>query len=130
IITLERITPQNALVFKAVRLRALQDTPSAFGSTYARESELIDADWIKRARDLSGEKSIGYLAMDADGVCGLTLSFLHQADATRAQLISMWTAPTHRRQGTSRLLVNAILNWCRQRAVHTLQLLVTSSNEV
>lgn len=43
-ITIEPITPQTALTFKAARLRALQDTPSAFGSTYAKESQLTDAD--------------------------------------------------------------------------------------
>jgi hypothetical protein len=30
-ITIEPITPQKAMTLKDVRLRALQDTPSAFG---------------------------------------------------------------------------------------------------
>ena len=65
-ILLEPITPQNALIFKAVRLRALRNTPNAFGSTYAKESQLTDADWIKRAAQWSGERSAGFLAMDGD----------------------------------------------------------------
>jgi len=128
-IVLERITAGNALLFKAVRLRALKDTPSAFGSTYAKESQYSDAEWIKRAGDLTGERSIGYLAIDAENACGIALSFLHQDDPMRALLISMWTAPTHRRQGTGRLLVNEILSWCRQRGAHRLELMVTSRNE-
>jgi len=62
-ITLELITQQNAMIFKDVRLRALQDTPSAFGSTYAKESQLTDADWVKRAAQWTSERSAGYLAM-------------------------------------------------------------------
>jgi len=34
-ISIERATAADAFAFKGVRLRALQDTPLAFGSTYA-----------------------------------------------------------------------------------------------
>jgi hypothetical protein len=36
--TIERITPERAALFKSVRLRALLDAPTAFGSTNERES--------------------------------------------------------------------------------------------
>ena len=114
-IALEPITPQNAMVFKAVRLQALQDTPSAFGSTYAKESQLTDADWIKRALQWNSERSAAFLAMDEHTACGIVGSFLDQDDATRAHLVSMWTAPTHRRRGIGRLLVNEVLGWARVR---------------
>jgi len=128
-IALERITPQNAFVFKAVRLLALQDTPSAFGSTYAKESQLTDADWVSRAVNMNGERSVGFLAIDEGSSCGIAACFLDQNEATRAQLISMWTAPTHRQRGIGRLLVSEIVGWAHQRGVHTLLLLVTSNNE-
>ena len=35
-ISIEPITRENAIVFRNTRLRALQDTPTAFGSTYAQ----------------------------------------------------------------------------------------------
>ena len=57
-ITLELLTPQNAMVFKYVRLRALQDTPTAFSSTYAEGSKLTDDAWVKRAAQWSGAKSV------------------------------------------------------------------------
>jgi ribosomal protein S18 acetylase RimI-like enzyme len=128
-IVIEPITPQNASIFKAARLRALQDTPSAFGSTYAKESLLTDADWVERAGRWNGETSILLLAMDEGIAVGIAGSYLDHDDASRAQLISMWTAPTHRHQGVGRLLVNEILGWTSQRSARTLQLMVTSSNE-
>ena len=41
---IERITAANVLLFKEVRLRALQDAPHAFGSTYAKEAQFTEVD--------------------------------------------------------------------------------------
>jgi ribosomal protein S18 acetylase RimI-like enzyme len=128
-ITLELIIPRNATVFKAVRLRALQDAPTAFSATYAEESNLVDADWVKRAAQWSSEKSVGYLAMDARISCGIASGLLDLVDATRAHLLSMWVAPAHRRRGVGRTLVEAIVTWARTQNVRTLLLLVTSNNQ-
>lgn len=128
-INVEQMTELNASIFREVRLRALLDTPSAFGSTYAKESQLSVEDWIKRAAQWNGEKSILYLAMDGAAACGMAGSFLDKDDATRAHLVSMWTAPTHRLRGVGRLLVIQVLAWARLRGARTLQLLVTSNNQ-
>jgi ribosomal protein S18 acetylase RimI-like enzyme len=129
LILLNPITPARALVFKAVRLRALQDTPTAFGSTYAKESQLADDDWIKRAERWNGERAAGFIAMDGATACGMVCSFLDEEDATQAHLIAMWAAPTHRRQGLGRRLVTEVLAWARSRGASTMLLMVTSNNE-
>jgi len=128
-IAIEPITTANMLLFKDVRLRALQDTPYAFGSTYAKESQFTELEWIKRVERWNGESGTGFLAMDQGTACGIAGSLLDQNDATRAQLVSMWTAPTHRQRGIGRLLVNDVLNWARRRDARILQLMVTSNNE-
>jgi ribosomal protein S18 acetylase RimI-like enzyme len=128
-ITLEIVTAQNAMVFKDVRLRALQDTPSAFSSTYAEESRFSDEDWVRRAAQWSGKGSTTYLAMDAGTPCGIASGFLDKDDSTEAHLASMWVAPTHRRLGIGRLLVNAVVDWARAQDTVILQLIVTSNND-
>jgi ribosomal protein S18 acetylase RimI-like enzyme len=128
-ITVEPITLQNVSMFKAIRLRALQDAPHAFSSTYAKESQITDADWIKRAARWNGEKGIGFLALDDGAACGIAGSLLDTEDSTRAQLVSMWTASTHRQRGVGRLLVNEVAGWALRRGIHVLQLMVTSNNE-
>ena len=129
LIVIEPITPRNAFVFKTVRLSALQDAPYAFSSTYARESHLTDSEWLARAERMNGNRGAGFLAMDGDAPCGIVGSFIDQNDETRAQLISMWTAPTHRQQGIGRLLVKEVINWAHLRQLTTLVLMVTSNNE-
>jgi ribosomal protein S18 acetylase RimI-like enzyme len=127
-ITIEPISPQNVSTFKAVRLHALQDTPLAFGSTHAQELQLTDQDWLNRTLRWNGERGVGFLALDNGAPCGIAGSFLNNNDPSQAQLISMWTAPTHRQRGIGRLLVKEILAWARARQAGTLLLMVTSIN--
>jgi ribosomal protein S18 acetylase RimI-like enzyme len=130
LIVIEPITPLNAFVFKAVRLRALRDAPHAFGSTYARESQFPDSEWLTRVERMNGERGVGFLAIDGGTPCGIVGSLMDQNDPMRAQLVSMWTAPTHRQHGVGRLLVKGILDWAHLHNVATLVLMVTSNNEV
>ena len=96
---LSPITPQNAWIFKAVRLRALEDSPDAFGSTYAKECQLTDADWIQRALRWNGEHGAGFLAVAGSACCGIAGSLLDQADATRAHTLTPCGRP--RRTGSA-----------------------------
>lgn len=128
-ISINPITLQNVFIFRALRLRALKEDPHAFGSTYAKESQLSNADWVKRVERWNGETGIGFMAMDDDVACGIAGSFLDQKDPTRAELISMWTAPTHRQRGVGRLLVNKVLNWARGRGARVLLLMVVGNND-
>ncbi|HZD48631.1 MAG TPA: GNAT family N-acetyltransferase [Silvibacterium sp.] len=125
---LEPITTKNVRAFKAVRLWALRDSPTAFGSTYARESQFGDIDWLKRVANMSGEKGIGYLAMDDGLACGIVGALLDQHDSRTAQVVSMWVAPAYRRNGTGSVLIDAIQKWARARGVRTLCLMVTGCN--
>ena len=126
--TLEQINPANALIFKAVRLQALQDSPTAFGSTYAKESRFSDADWRQRAADWNSDRSVGYLALDLEMPCGIVASFLDELDPRKACLISMWVAPTHRRSGVGRTLIDAVRTWAGTRGARSLHLTVTNNN--
>ena len=129
VIAIKPVTPSNAFVFKAVRLRALQDAPHAFGSTYQKEAQFDDSEWLARVERMNGEKGVGFLSMDGETACGIAGSFLVQTDPLRAELVSMWTAPSHRRLGIGHLLVKEVLNWAHRRNAHTLVLMVTSNNE-
>ena len=127
--TITRITPSDAGRWKAARLRALLDAPTAFGATYARVSQWTDADWHQRATDLNGPRQAGYLAVGDGGEdVGMAAGVLNEADATLAHLISMWVAPTHRGRGVGRLVVAAVADWARSRGGRTLRLDVTSAN--
>src|SRR5579859_3992569 len=128
-IEIRPITKSNASAFKTVRLRALQEAPYAFGSSYSQASQFADSEWQARVQRMNGDVGVGYLAMDGENVCGIVGSFVDQADPTRAHLVSMWTAPSHRQQGIGRLLVKEVFDWARRQNARTVLLMVTSNNE-
>ncbi len=128
-ITLEPIKPEVALIFKAVRLRALQDSPTAFSSTYAREAEISDEEWLKRSVRWSSDGSIGYIAFNMEKACGLVACYTEEQHPLRAHIVSMWVDPAYRRAGVGKMLIDALSAWAKTRQLHELKLMVTSINE-
>ena len=128
-ITLERITPANALVFKTIRLRALQSDPTAFGSTYAKESQLSEDEWLNRSRRWNSDGSVGYLAFDGENACGLVASYTDEQDPQRAHVISMWVDSAWRRTGVGAALIEGLRLWAASRKMRELKLMVTSVND-
>jgi hypothetical protein len=85
-ITIEALSQRDAKTLKDIRLRALQDTPSAFSSTYDKESRLSDAEWMERATRWSRDRSVAYLAMDGTVACGIVAAFRDEQDEAHAYL--------------------------------------------
>jgi GNAT superfamily N-acetyltransferase len=127
-ITLRAISAADKDLYRETRLRALQDTPSAFGSTYAREAAFTDAEWQQRAANLASGHAIGYLALDGDLACGLIAALPSEEIPNCYTVVSMWVAPTHRRLGVGTLLIDGIKEWAESRNAHELRLMVTSNN--
>ena len=128
-IELVPVGTENLELFRRVRLDALEESPRAFCSTYAREAQFEPGEWMRRVERWNGERGIGYLALDNGVGCGIAGGFLDEADSGRAELVSMWTAPSCRRLGVGRQLVEGVMGWARRRGAHSLRLMVTSGNE-
>jgi ribosomal protein S18 acetylase RimI-like enzyme len=67
--------------------------------------------------------------MDGDVGCGIAGALIESEDGRKATLVSMWTAPTHRKSGVGKMLVNAVLEWAETRGVKIVDLLVTGIND-
>ncbi len=126
--TLEPLSLQLVEQYKTVRLRALQDTPTAFGSTYAKESVLSEADWAKRVDTWNGPGGICYLGMENGEPCGIIAGYFDEHAPPRVWVASMWVAPTHRRSGLGTMLMDAVKSWAATREAAELYLMVTSNN--
>jgi GNAT superfamily N-acetyltransferase len=128
--TVEPLSAHLVSDLKTVRLRALQDIPTAFGGTYAEESQLSAGDWLKRvAAWNSGSNSVCYLAMDEGLPCGIIAGYLDDHDPPRPTVASMWVAPAHRRTGLGTRLLNEVQRWAEHLGTGQLRLMVTGGNE-
>ena len=127
-ITLEPIVPEVALIFKAVRLRALQDSPTVFSSTYAKESEISDEEWFQRSVRWSSRGSVAYLAFVQGKPCGMVACYTGEQDPLRAQVVSMCVDPEFRRGGVGSALIEGLRAWAGTGGVLELKLMVTSVN--
>jgi len=128
--TIEPLSAHLVADLKTVRLRALQDIPTAFSGTYAEESQLSDADWLKRvAAWNSGSSSVCYLAMDVGLPCGIIAGYLDDHDPPRPTVASMWVAPAYRRTGLATRLLNEVQRWAKCLGASQLRLMVTSGND-
>ncbi len=124
-----RIRPNEGAALRDMRLAALADTPSAFGSTYAGEALRTAEDWADRARAGSaGLERATFFAVADGGIVGLVGGYRPEPTSSRAELVSMWTHPAARRTGVGRLLVDAVLDWARTCGALAVDLWVTRGN--
>ena len=95
---LVRLTPADWAAYRELRLGALTDAPSAFGSTLARERSLTPEEWRERLRRRSTfavRAPRGHFAAGASyGHVGMAAG-IEGDEPGHAELVGMW-APSAR----------------------------------
>jgi ribosomal protein S18 acetylase RimI-like enzyme len=95
-----RLTPDDALVLREIRLRALAETPENFGSLVAVERAKSDDDW----RAWLTERA-WFAAFDGDTAVALVCGW---PGAAEWLVFSMWVAPQLRGHGLAARLMDAV----------------------
>jgi ribosomal protein S18 acetylase RimI-like enzyme len=130
-IELRRVTADDWEAWRAVRLAALAEAPTAFGSTHADWAEAPEHRWRTRlsipgALDLvayeDGSRPVGLATgvPDPDGP--------DPDGRNHAELISMWVDPAARGRGIARSLITAIADWAAASGASVLELSVMPDN--
>lgn len=115
---------------RSVRLRALSDAPTAFGSSYEVQSRDSDEQWMERVGQLTDPERAGtWLAWLRDEPVGLVVGVLDAEVAGRAWLVSMWVAPNARRIGVGQQLIRSVIDWGATQQLQCIHLHVTEGNE-
>jgi GNAT superfamily N-acetyltransferase len=118
------LNPDDWQDIRDVRLRSLLDTPDAFTSTFSRESAYDEAKW----RDLAVTGR--WFVANNDGLIGVAVGVAGwSGDPKRRELVGMWVAPSHRRRGIARQLLDQVRAWAASEGATTLSLGVREGNE-
>ena len=109
---------------RAVRLEAMREAASAFGSTYNRELARTPAGW---ERWLSTGAT--FVVDQADGMQGIVAGMPDAEDPAVVHLMAMWVHPSLRGSGASDALVAAVLAWAGEVGATSVRLVVIEAND-
>ncbi|MDC8830612.1 GNAT family N-acetyltransferase [Alteromonas gilva] len=116
-------------LYKSLRLRALQDSPEAFDSTFASESMLQDSAWMAKLERGEHKTMAIPLVAEIDGKPqGLVWGVQHSNNDKAGYIYQMWVAADARGNGVGRELLDAVIAWARAAQLDWLELSVTPSN--
>jgi ribosomal protein S18 acetylase RimI-like enzyme len=118
-----RAGPEDWVAWRDVRLAALLDSPTAFGSTYESHVGRTERQWRDRLDPSTG---VACLSMLGDRVVGLAAGY-PEGDGV-VELISMWVSPDARGRGVGDALVGEVVRWAAAQHAETVHLWVTSGN--
>ena len=117
------ISGQDWAAFRALRLRALTDSPRSFGSTRAEAETHPESVWRERA---GGPSPVVMAFQEADPVA---MGGLFAPEHSReAYIWGMWVAPGWRGQGLGARILEELLAWGR-RLNRIVALHVTEGND-
>jgi GNAT superfamily N-acetyltransferase len=113
----------DAALLRDVRLRALEEAPYAFSSSYAREAALRAGFWAARvAESETATTGAIFVALDAGRGVGMAGGFVPEDSHEAAMLWGMWVEPSARQRGVGRKLLQAVAEWAEDAGAERLRL--------
>jgi GNAT superfamily N-acetyltransferase len=117
------------LMYRRLRLSALEESRDAFASTLAVEHSRSDDQWSLRLHTACNSgfdlPLIGYLGAKA---AGIAWGKVDSSDRTIVNVYQMWVAPECRGHGLARLLLRKIVERAASISVRSVQLAVVCAD--
>jgi ribosomal protein S18 acetylase RimI-like enzyme len=123
-----RVRADDWRALRDVRLAALADTPTAFGTTHAAALERPDdwwVDWCER----SARSDDQAMVLGWDGSVPVGMAGVFRTEDETWMVISMWVDPAARGRGIARALLDAVVAFARERNATDIVLGVTDGND-
>lgn len=121
-IELIALTSQDWIAWRVLRLRALADSPRAFGSTLEDWQSADEARWRARLELPDSRNLVACIAGEPVGM--VTCARFEN----RFELIGMWVEPQSRGRGVGDALIEGACRWARERGANAVCLDVKVDN--
>jgi len=119
VLRIDRLSPPDDQRSRSIRLRALQDAPDSFGSTFAAEVTFTQEDWRRR---LERSDAVTFVASEEGDDTGIVVGVADPEHPGEAVLVSMWVAPETRGRRVGEALVQAVIDWARSEGYKAVRL--------
>ncbi len=134
-LTIREAQPAEWREWRELRLRALADSPDAFGETIADTQAYDEAAW--KTHVAARPNKLRLFALRDGRPVGMCVIVIAKArgggerfgDWRKANLFAMWVAPEARGAGAGKALVSAGLRWARSHAALEVTLRVSDSQQ-
>jgi len=127
-IACRRATGNDVTLFKQVRLKALRDSPDAYGSTYESASQRDERSWKEQLWATTDGNDRNTQFAFEDGRCVGIAALYRERSKPSGDIVMMWVDPEYRGSSAASLLVDELLSWAKESGFAAVSLNVTDSN--
>jgi RimJ/RimL family protein N-acetyltransferase len=129
LITIRRILPGEADLFKQMRLRSLQEAPYAFPATYEAALQRSLESWREQAeRTALGSDRATFIAFSDDIPVGMAALYRREENVEAGELLQVWVSPEYRGTRLAWDLMDVIFQWAGENHFHSVIAGVTKAN--
>ena len=119
-ITVRAVRAGEGPRLRELRMRAMADTPGAFGATPTHEEQLPDEHWSALAE--GGDEHGVYVAIDDEAWVGMAAGRWFERERGIVQLWGMWVEPARRGERIGERLVGSVRGWAAARGARFMRL--------
>lgn len=127
-ITIRRLKPGEAGLYRELRLQALRESPEAFGTSLADALARDDQSWIDQAEASASGPDRATMIVIAERPAGLAALYRDTADPKVGELIQMWVAPEMRGGQVAAELLGTIFRWAGENGFSQVRAEVMAGN--
>lgn len=131
-LVITKFKPREWKKYREIRLEALKNTPTAFGSSYTEELEKPGAKWKDRLKEseTNNLSSTFFAILDGNPI-GMMTIFREDKEKTKhkANLVGVYVKKEYRGKGVSAKLLEKTISWCKSKEdIKKIQLGVNTKN--
>jgi len=122
-VVVRQVTEDGWRDLRGIRLAALAEAPTAFGSSLRREEEFDENRW----RDWSRSAGL-FMAFAGSSPVGMAACVSGESCSER-KLVGMWVDPLWRGRDAASMLVTSVVDWAGTQGAERMSLWVVEGNE-
>jgi RimJ/RimL family protein N-acetyltransferase len=124
-----RILTGEADLFRQIRLKALQEAPYAFSSTYESAARRSTESWREQADgSAQGSDRATFIVFSEDVPVGITALYRLEGQADAGEVLQVWVAPEFRGKRVAWDLMDVVFRWAGENNFRRIIARVTKEN--